>query len=83
MCTKEDKKIGDIQVVALACEEKTYLVPENNLVINSSKTTDCYLKISENLYLAIMQKQKPIGSDIDMCEIVKSLDYQEISITKN
>ena len=81
ICTKDFETLGNMQVAAVTCKQTFYSIPENNILLEE-ETINCYLPVSAKLYLAVEQTVKPIG-DINMCESLNSLGYQNATIVND
>ena len=82
-CTNIQKKVGQINATAVTCKSTSYFTANKSQIVDESATTNCYLPISNDKYLAIKQLVKPVGTNIDMCQTLIDLGYQSLSVTKN
>lgn len=82
-CTRNVRTLGNMQVSAVTCKSTSYLVSDNNRIVNEDETTNCYVPISTDTYLAVKQIVKPVSTNIDMCKTLDSLGYQNVLVTKN
>jgi len=80
-CAKKEMAIGNIKAVGIACQSTSYLT-ENHHIVNEDETTNCYLPLSSDSYLAIEQTLKPVSTNIDMCKTLDSLGYINVSVAK-
>jgi hypothetical protein len=82
-CTRRLQNIGNIEASAVTCKVSSYLISDNNRLVDESETTDCYLPVSPNQYMAIKQVQKPISTNVDICQIIEALGYQNLAVSQN
>lgn len=78
-CDRSDQRIGRINAEAVSCRTESF---DGKMILDGSVTTNCYLNIGNNLYLAIEQDVKSISSYANMCEMLSNWGYYDVKVTE-
>jgi len=78
-CKRQNTLVGSTMSVAISCHSSWYLVPDNNRLVDESITINCYLPVDTQNYLSISQTHKPVSTNVDLCQTLNSLGYQNLT----